>query len=219
MKLLAALCCCAGLAHAQDFVRADGPLSDDDFYRLVSCAAPVAGACQKDSIRWSSTDAKDLTVGIVKVAADYPANLHKLADATLNAAISELNRSGANFRLTRSEKAEKPDIAIYLLAIAEGEYIAGTDLSPLDGTRIAAARAQLWWRADRSLINGAIVFAKDVHPVDMTSIMLEEVTQSLGLLTDVEGDYYRSRSIFSESSNQQFRLGPQDIMVLKRHYP
>ena len=219
MKFALALCLCAGLAQAQEAIRSDGPLSDDDFYRLVSCAAPIAGGCQKDLVRWSPADARDVSVAFGDVAADYPEALRSLADAALDKAIAEVNAAGANIRLTRHDHATKPDITIYLLAVTMGNKITGTGLDPLDGTQVDAARTQIWWRADRSLIMAAIVIAKDISPQDLPSIMLEEVIQSLGLLTDIDGDYHQSRSIFSETSNQLTRLGPQDIMVLKRHYP
>jgi hypothetical protein len=41
----------------------------------------------------------------------------------------------------------------------------------------------------------------------------------MGLWTDIGGPYYESRSIFSESSNSLVRLGEQDLMALRRHYP
>lgn len=219
MKLAVAFGLCAGLAQAQEAIRTDGRLSDDDFYRLVSCAAPVAGGCQKDLVRWSPADAKDISVSIVNVSADYPQRLHILAEKALDAALAEVNKAGASLHLTHSDINIKPDIAIYLLPLQAGDAISGTGLFPLDGTRIEAARAQLWWRADRSLINGAIVLTKDITPGHMASILLEEIVQAMGLLTDIEGDYYHTRSIFSDSSNETTRLGPQDIMVLRRHYP
>lgn len=219
MKLALALCAAATMAPAQEYIEAKARLSDDDFYRAVSCAAPVSGACQKETVRWSPADAVDISVGIVKVALDYPPPLRQLAETSLKKAIAEVNASGANFHLTLSDSNIKPDISVYLLPLTQGDRITGTGLYPLDGEVIEAARTQIWWRADRSLINAAIVFAKDVAPDDVASIMLEEVTQSMGLLTDIDGSYYHARSIFSESGNQQTRLGPQDIMALRRHYP
>lgn len=219
MRLTLALCLCAGFAQAQESIPSDGPLSDDDFYRLIACAAPVSGGCQKDFVRWSPADAGDVSVGIVTVADDYPETLRTLADAAIDAAITEVNAAGANLHLTRSNPTDKPDVAVYLLALTKGEEISGTGLNPLDGATLEAAKAQIWWRADRSLINGAIVIAIDVDPEEIASIMLEEVTQAMGLLTDIDGGYYHSRSIFSETSNQSTRLGRQDSMVLQRHYP
>lgn len=219
MKLALALMLAAGTAAAQEFITADGPLSDTDFYRLVSCAAPPAGACQKPLVRWSPADAQDVSIGIVQVEHGYPEDAVGLISAALQSAINQLNAADANLRVTLSDQATKPDIGIHLLAIASGGVVRNTGLYPLDGIRIDSARAQLWWRADLSLIKGAIVFAKDVDRADVPSIMLEEVTQAMGLLTDIGGTRYQTTSIFSETSNQVTQLGDQDIMALRRHYP
>ncbi len=219
MKLAIALCLLASPLQAQEYLSTDTRLSDDDFYRLVACAAPGSGSCQKDIVRWSPADAQDVSVGIVQVADGYPPHLVQTIDRALEVAISEVNAAGANLRLTRSELSTIPDVGIHLLDIVEGEKIIGTGLDPLDGQIIEAAKAQLWWRGDLSLIEGAIVFGTDVDPDEVASIMLEEVTQTMGLLTDIGGSYYQSRSIFSETSNQLTRLGRQDVMALRRHYP
>jgi hypothetical protein len=219
MKLVLALIFAAGSAAAQEFITTDAPLSDTDFYRLVSCAAPLGGDCQKELVRWSPADAQDVSIGIVQVEDGYPAYVVQLASDALNSAISELNAVDANLHITLSDNSIRPDIGIHLLTIVEGDAIRNTGLDPLDGETIEAAKAQLWWRNDLSLIEGAIVFGKDISPDDLQSIMLEEVTQSMGLLTDIGGPYYQTRSIFSESSNQLTALGPQDVMALRRHYP
>ena len=46
MKLVLALLLTANGAAAQEFITANAPHSDTDFYRLVSCAAPLGGDCQ-----------------------------------------------------------------------------------------------------------------------------------------------------------------------------
>lgn len=52
------------------------------------------------------------------------------------------------------------------------------------------------------------------------SIMLEEITQALGLITDIQNPYYRSRSILSQNADNSLKtLGIQDTMSLIRHYP
>jgi hypothetical protein len=219
MRLAIALCLLASQLNAQEYLTTDTRLSDEDFYRLVACAAPVSGACQKDLVRWSPADAKDVSIGIVQVAEGYPPGLLQTMDTALDAAISEVNAADANLRLTRSELSTIPDVGIYLLDIVDGDRIDGTGLDPLDGQIIEAAKAQLWWRSNLTLTKGAIVFGTDVDPDLVASIMLEEVTQTMGLLTDIAGQYYQSRSIFSETSNQLTRLGRQDVMALRRHYP
>lgn len=57
LLLLAASCFVAATAEAaQDYIETDGLLSDDDFYRLVACAAPPGGDCTKRFLRWSSDE-------------------------------------------------------------------------------------------------------------------------------------------------------------------
>lgn len=219
MKLAIALLLTANAAFAQEFITTDAPLSDTDFYRLVACAALPAGECQKELVRWSPADAQNVSIGIVQIEDGYPAAVAQKAAIALRSAIEHLNAVDANLHITPSDSTQKPDIGIYLLTIVEGDAIRNTGLSPLDGEVIEAAKTQLWWRADQTLIEGAIVFGKDISPGDLASIMLEEVTQAMGLLTDVGGQYYQTRSIFSESSNQLTTLGAQDIMTLRRHYP
>ena len=219
MRLVLALILAARAATAQEFITTNSSLSDTDFYRLVSCAAPLGGACQKELVRWSPADAQDVSIGIVQIEDGYPQVAAQLVSDALESTISELNASDANLTVTLSDKGIKPDIGIHLLTIVEGDLIRHTGLHPLDGAVIQAAKTQLWWRYDFSLIEGAIVFGKDIDPADLPSIMLEEVTQSMGLLTDIGGPFYQNRSVFSESSNQLTALGPQDVMALRRHYP
>jgi hypothetical protein len=219
MKLALVLILAATGAAAQEFITTNAPLSNIDFYRLVSCAAPLGGDCQKELVRWSPADAQDVSIGIVQVEIGYPESAVKLAITALKSAITQLNATDANLHVTLSDKCIKPDIGIYLLTIVDGDVIRNTGLDPLDGEIIEAAKTQLWWRNDLSLIKGAIVFGKDIDPDDLPSIMLEEVTQSMGLLTDIGGPYYQTRSIFSETSNQLTTLGEQDVMALRLHYP
>jgi hypothetical protein len=214
-----ALCLTTGLAQAQEFITARSALSDEDFYRLVSCAAPPSGDCQKPVVRWSRRDAKDVSVRIVQIADGYPTRLAAMIENGLDGTIAELNAAGANLRVSRAKASKTPDIGIHLLPIREGGIISGTGLVPLDGIQIDIARAQVWWRDNRTLINCAIVFSKDIKPQEVASLLLEEVTQCMGLLTDIGGGYYMRRSIFSETSNELTKLGSQDIMALRRHYP
>ena len=218
MKSLVPFLLWASIAQAQEAVQTDGALSDNDFYRLVSCAAPVAAPCQKDVIRWSPADAVDVSVGIVQIDEGYPPNLIIAVNTALNVAIADVNAADAELHLTRSEDTENPDIGIYLLDLVEGDAISGTGRVPLDGAILQAAKAQVWWRDDFSIITTAIVFGRDITFADLPSVMLEEITQANGLLTDIDGKYYETRSIFSETSNHRTTLGIQDIMALRRHY-
>jgi hypothetical protein len=72
---------------------------------------------------------------------------------------------------------------------------------------------------DGVILKAVIIFTTGLQKRAYESAMLEEITQGLGLLTDIGGAYYESRSIFSQSSNALTKLGKQDIMALGRHYP
>lgn len=216
-----ALCLAASVttAQAQEYVTAKDRLSDDDFYRLVTCAAEPGGECRKPVVRWSKRDAKDISVRIVKVDDLYPSKVHAALDAELDQTIQELNAAGANLKLSRADDNEDPDIGIHLLDMPAGGTVKGTGFVPLDGTVIETAWFQLWWRDNRTLINCEIVFSRDLRPRDVANLLLEEVTQCMGLMTDIGGRYYERRSILSETGYEVTRLGEQDIMALRRHYP
>lgn len=222
MKLLLlslALAVPTGTAFAQEFVTAKGRLSDDDFYRLVTCAAPPGGECQKSPVRWRPKDAKDLTLGTLHVTKGVPPRLRTQVEEALDHAIDKLNAAGANLHIRYAEPSETPDIKILFLGIQEGATIAGTGISALDGTVIAAATFTISWRGDRTLTDCYISVSSSVRFGDAYSIMLEELTQCMGLSTDIGGSYYETKSVFSETSNSLARLGKQDLMALRRHYP
>ncbi len=219
LVLAATLYLAAGHVRAQEYVIAKGKLSDDDFYRLVACAAPAAGDCQKPFVRWSPSDARDLTVSLVQVDPDYPKRVSARVVDLLDGTLSELNGSGANLRLRRVAPDVTPDISLHLLDLPRNSKISGTGLPWFDGNPLSMARMQLGWRNDGSIFICAVAFSRDVSPKAVQRILLEEITQCLGLMTDIRGSYYASRSIFSEDGMQATTLKGQDLMALRRHYP
>lgn len=206
-------------AQAQEFVPANGKQSDEDFYRLVACAAPPGGKCQKPLVRWRARDAKDLSLGILYVAEGFPPRLRVQVEEGLDRAIDKLNASGASLRIRHAKSSETPDIKILFLDIPEGATITGTGIRALEGVVIGAATMTISWRDDRTLTDCYISSSNSARFGEVYSVMLEELTQCMGLWTDIGGSYYESRSIFSESSNSLVRLGEQDLMALRRHYP
>ncbi|TAG26430.1 MAG: hypothetical protein EAZ40_04575 [Rhodobacterales bacterium] len=218
-KLAVLLCLCAGLASAQEFVTAKGRLSDDDFYRLVACAAPPGGECQKPLVRWRAADAKDLTVGTIFVDDGFPPRLRAQIEDGLDRAIGLLNAADAKVSLRRAEPSEKPNIKVLFFDIPEGARISGTGIEALDGVEIGLATMTISWRNNRTLTDCYISSSNSAPMSEVYSGMLEELTQCMGLWTDIGGSYYESRSIFSETSNSRTRLGEQDLMALRRHYP
>lgn len=224
MKLPVLIFCLAACtAQAQEFVDAGGRLSDDDFYRLVICAAPPGKGCQKRSVRWSPKDAQDLTVGMVFVDEAFPGRLRGMIEEGLDRAMAELNASGANLRIRRADPGEEPNIYVRLLDIPEGATIQGTGVPAIDGTTVAAASFMLSTDGG-PMLTACHITSSNIEPNvpvagEIISGMLEELTQCMGFHTDIGGAYYESRSIFSETSNSLVLLGKQDIMALRRLYP
>ena len=99
-------------AAAQEFLTTETALNDDHFYNLVACAAPPAGACGKDIVRWQKTA---LSIGITKMDSVYLGGKKKRAEAALTRAIAEINASGSAIQLKRND--DTPDIPILFLDI------------------------------------------------------------------------------------------------------
>ncbi|MDA7428506.1 hypothetical protein PGB28_08540 [Primorskyibacter aestuariivivens] len=207
----------AGVASAQEFIAVDGPLSDDAFYRLVSCAAPPGKPCQKPVVTWPKFTALDLTIGITRVDPGFSAADIDAYEAALGHSIAQINTAGAAIRLRKSRL--DPDIAILLLDIEQGGEILGSGIPGLDGIQIDAAWVHLWWNGNHHIQRGAIVFSPGLQGIVRRSTVMEEVFQATGLLTDIENAWYTDRSIVSQNGFQRTTLGVQDIMALRRHYP
>lgn len=215
MRLALALAACATLpAQAQDYVESVGALNDTDFYQLVACAAPVDAPCTKPFYKW---DRAILTVGIVQRDAPFLGGKIKRADAAVVRAVQHLN--AVNMGITLRQSADSPDIAIYLLDTARGEKISSKQGNPLNGHVMANAITTL--DVDGGLIKGAsIAVSRTMRIRQYESVMLEEITQALGLITDISNPYYRSRSILSQNADNSLKiLGDQDKIALIRHYP
>lgn len=205
-------------AGLDDFVVAEGKLSAGAFYDLVSCAAPPGGPCAFDRVRWGPADALDLSVGFAPVQPGYPQWAVRPMSDALDTAIAEINGAGAALRLRRAGKREAADVTIHLAAIGEGDAIAGTGVEGVDGEIIGAGLVMLWWDDALALTDAVIVLAADLPEDEMLPVTLEEVTQALGLLTDVRNPFYDDLSVFSEDSNRVTKLGFQDREALRRHY-
>ena len=201
-------------AAAQDFVDTSGPLSDEAFYRLVACAAPPSEKCAKPFYRWTKTN---ITIGITQRDHVFLGGKLKRAEAAFVRAIQRLNAVGMNVTLIADEIT--PDITIHLLDIARTQKITGSTAPLLNGRTMANAITAL--DVDGETITGAAIgFSNTVTIRQYESIMLEEITQALGLITDIQNPYYRSRSILSQNADNSLKtLGIQDTMSLIRHYP
>lgn len=206
---------------AQDYISApNAPLSDDAFYNLVSCAAAPGGPCAKSRVRWPDEKAGDLSLGIVVIHQDVPRHLRTPIRRALYQTLTEVNAAGTGLHLRPVTPDETPDIAIYLVDQQIGSIIRNFPEPELNGNEMPAAIFWVWWNGRNEIQRAVILFASDLSWEEVQSIMLEEVVQATGLMTDIGSPWYRLRSIFAELSDKTVtRLQPQDIMALRRHYP
>lgn len=203
-------------ARAQEFLAVPDLISDEDFYRLVACAAPPGGECAKPLIRWPEDRRLSLRVGIVQIAESFQGYKLDLVDRAVDDAIAEINATGAALFLERA--FEPPfDVPIYLVATPQGGTVRGTGEAELDGSEIAIARVALRSRAG-TIQTAAIAISQDIQRREIASVVLEELVQAMGLPTDIQSPAYE-RSIFAEDGNSTVYLRGQDAAALRRHYP
>lgn len=216
MRLGAVALCLAGPAAAQEFVEVTGPLRDEAFYRAVACAAPPGGDCAKPFLRWPEEKRSPLTVGLVSLPRGLPDWRRRLFDAGLDSALAQINAVGAAIRLRRVAEAP-PDIEIHVVATAPGAVMQDTGVPALDGEVLPLGRVALRAR-DGEIREALIAVSAQARRREIASVLLEEITQGLGLMTDIKGAAY-FRSVFFEDGNSTVRLIGQDAMALRRHYP
>jgi hypothetical protein len=201
---------------AQEFIAVPDLISDDAFYRLVACAAPPGGDCAKPFIRWPTERRLRLRVGIAQISEEFAGYRLDLVDRAVDRAIGEINGAGAHLFLERAFEAPF-DVPIYLVDAPQGGEISGTGVADLDGSSISIGRVALRSRGDE-ITGAAIAISGDIQRREIGSVVLEELVQAMGLVTDVVSPAY-SESIFSENDNSATRLRGQDAAALRRHYP
>jgi hypothetical protein len=217
--LLALAALLTSSALGADYVTASGKLSDEDFYRLVACGAAPGMRCRQGFARWSRSDSRKLTVSVTVTDPDFPPDSKKRIIGALDSAIGELNGAGAAIKLVRTSSA-RANIRVYLVAAPLNSYVQGTGNRDLDGGYIEAALTSITWQTETGRMrSAAIAFSRDMLDIDVRSVVLEELTQSLGLIFDIRDPYYDTRSIFSEDSNSVVRISGQDAVALRMHYP
>lgn len=197
---------------AQEFVVAAGRLDDAAFYRAVACAAPPGGACGKPFLRWPADRRGALTVALAPLAGGGRApEAYRRGVAAALAQVNALD-AGVHLRLAEGEA----DIAVHVVDTPPGHVIRGTGVAGLDGERLPLGR--VWLRTREGLIGSArIAISTWAGPREAASILLEEIVQAMGLITDIKGAAHGDL-LFSEEGNSVVRLAGQDAMALRRHY-
>lgn len=207
----------AAPARAQEFVDSEGALSDEDFYRLVACAAPPGEDCQKPMVHWQQS--RPLRVSLREIDDAYLGAKKLRAKAALTRALQAINGADIGVRLAEVGPEDTAEIQIYFLDLERGDKITGTGIKGVDGSTLGGASTRVLFDADKgAILKAAIVFSTTLDLKSYESVMLEELAQGLGLMTDIRNPYYDDKSIFSQDSNALKELGVQDISALKTHY-
>ena len=76
-------------AQVQDYLETEWLLSNEDFYRLVSCRALPGGPCTAEPVRWPANKAQDLSVGIAEIPPGYPDASSDRVEGAIDARIAE----------------------------------------------------------------------------------------------------------------------------------
>lgn len=205
------------VACAQEFIETAGPLDDDAYYKLLACAAPPGGACQKPEVRWAVSG--PLRVAIRRIDPAYLGGKKLRANAAMTRALQELNKAELGLSLVEVDPSQSAEIEVFFLDLERGEAIEGTGIKGVDGSKLGGASTRVLFDSKTGTIQRvAIIFSTTLQIRAYESVMLEELAQALGLMTDIKNPYYDERSIFSQDANALKQLGAQDIMALKRHY-
>lgn len=214
MRLLAALFLLPGGVWAQEFITAPGPLDDDGFYRAVACAAAPGAPCRKPFLRWPEAKRGAITVALASVTLGLEPWQRDIYERGLDNAVAQVNALDAGITLSRTQAGA--DMEVHVVATAPGHVMRDTGVPDLDGAVLPLGRVAL--RARGGQINEALIaISAQARRREIASILLEEIVQGLGLMTDIRGPAYR-RSLFSEDGNSVVRLDGQDAMALRRHY-
>lgn len=200
-------------------VVSEGKLSDRAFYRMIACGAALGQPCATPYYYWPPAKRRHLTLAVTTTDPNYPAKTAKRISLAINAALSDLNGLGADFRIERLTDGQPADISIRLLGIDEGRTAINSGIPDLDGAPMTAGYVYADIGASNEILHARIVFAADIGQQNVDSIILEEITQSLGLFNDIENPFYQETSIFAESGDAVVRIIGQDAKAILHHYP
>lgn len=204
---------------AQEYVTAPGVLTDKDFFRAAACAAPPGGECQKPFVRWDTSH--PIRIALRGIDPAYIGRRAKVAAAAFTLGVRALNKAGAiaGFHLAKVRPTDRAEIELWFLGLPRGAPIAGTGVEGVDGARLGGATTRVLFNHDTGFIERAvIVFSTSLSTAEFQPVMLEELTQALGLMTDIKSPAYDGVSVLAQDSNAAKALGLQDIVALKRLY-
>jgi hypothetical protein len=205
-------------APETDGVRTEGWLTDDEFYRLATCGAAPGGKCRGEVLRWKK---RTLTLRLDRRLTPGGGSLqYELEDRLWTAirhAVAEVNSVRAGIRLKVINGASA-DITVRATTRKDGDILAEEAGLHAPGT-MGVGYVTVWSNQRNQINEAVILISTAITDSDLTSVMLEEVTQSLGFLYDIENPLYEGVSILSQTSNETTVLTGQDARLLRRHYP
>lgn len=212
--LLALPLATAAGAQESDGIATDRLLTDREFFRLTTCGAPPGGECTGPVLRWPK---RMVTLALLPGEVDLPEGFADNLDEAVDAAIAQINRTGAGIRIRRVE-GRKADIRVIPTALKDGDRL--EDVPGISAAGImGVGYMTYWWNGRKEITEAAILISTAIIPGDMRSVVLEETFQTLGPRFDIEGKVYEGVSILSQTSNETTVIRGQDARLLRWLYP
>ncbi|MBA3909037.1 MAG: hypothetical protein C0524_03935 [Rhodobacter sp.] len=197
-----------------DGIATSGPLTDAEFLRLATCGATPDSDCLSPVLRW---DKPRLTLRIGSSKGDTPSGFEARLMPAVRNAINEVNAVGAGVSISFTN-APVADITVLATPLGEGTELG--EEPGFSGPGVMGVGYMTVWSDERNrIVEAVILISTTITDSDLTSVVLEEVTQSLGFLYDIENPDYEGVSILSQTSNTTTRLAGQDAAILRLHYP
>jgi hypothetical protein len=197
-----------------DGIASIGPMTDDDFFRLTTCGAAPGEGCIAPTSRWRSPK---LTLALVPSDGPVPEGFEARLTTALNHALREINAAGSAVRIVRTEDPNA-DIRVMPTSMVEGDRI--LDVPDISAPGImGVGYATIWRNRSDQIVRATVLISTSITDADLTSVMLEEVTQTLGPIFDIDNPWYEGVSILSQTSNATTTIAGQDAALLRWLYP
>ena len=158
-----------------------------------------------------------LTLGLSSDNTPLPRGFETKLTRAIDHALSQINGAGAGITIS-FVKTPRSDITIRPTALPEGTRLG--EVPGFSGAGVmGVGYMTLWWDDSLKITEAVILISTSITDEDLTSVMLEEITQSLGILYDIEGPAYEGVSILSQTSNATTTIKGQDAALLRWMYP
>ncbi len=207
-----------GSAAGAEPLALPGRVSDTDFYRAASCAAPPGGACTAPLLRWDTE--KPIRVALRPLDPAYTGRRKPRAEAALTRAVQQLNGAGAGFHLAEVGPRNRAEISVHFLGVSPGGTVEGTGLGWADGAAIGEVSTRLAVDPETGRIHAAAVLVSTgLATAAYEAALLSALTGAMGLTTELRAPAYDGLSALARAGAAPTRLAPQDAAALRLHYP